>query len=296
MTLISLNPEIDDVAFPGMTHEVQVYEIDPRTKLSLHAPLFAQPHVSPLTPAPVSYQFKAKSQAEAVDRCQDMMARIARKEIAPDIIDDWKVFFRDAVDTSSPVVDVEHLRDQAAMGTTSGESNIFDGGGPEFKRLYEVREAMPKKEESKQMFSVLMVGALFGMCLTGAAGALAIGGSTEDIVYNLRTWTGRPFYNEAVMPNGDVFVSQMQAVPGYRNRYQLLSREKVVDGFNLNRFGEVRQISNAAIIGAVKHATSDMAIRVQRAVNNVTPVGSAHAAEESSPTDIERFFENLVHN
>ena len=73
LMLFNLVPTADqtpEIYARGMTHEFQVFEIDPATPVDFDKTLFDQKHLSPLTPACLAYQFKADSTSTRPTACR----------------------------------------------------------------------------------------------------------------------------------------------------------------------------------------------------------------------------------
>ena len=92
---------------PDVTHEFQVYEVDPATPIDFGRNLFEQKSVSPLIPATVAYQFRAQTELDAIERLSDLTARVADLSLAPDSDTGWALFLSDGVNIRSSLTGLE---------------------------------------------------------------------------------------------------------------------------------------------------------------------------------------------
>ena len=226
LALYSLTPHEGrdpDIYAMGLTHEFQVFEIDPETPIDFEESLFEQPGLSPLLPSRVAYQFRAKSAGEASDRIGDLVQRVASGELPPDIASEWAPFLRDAVDISSHQVDPEDLQERLAVAKV--EDGRVTPGARGLKARYEFVKAPTPRQRAGFAFSLLLGGALLS---TAAAALLAP--SPDEVFYWLKVWDGQPFFTETETPDGTIYQSTIQAVPGHLHRYRLVTRTKLETG------------------------------------------------------------------
>lgn len=98
MMLCNLKPAgncAPEIYAEGMTHEFQVFELDPATPLDFEKSLFEQPDVSPLLPSTVAYQFRAACDRDAAKRVGDLVDRVVRLQLPPDLPSEWAPLMRD---------------------------------------------------------------------------------------------------------------------------------------------------------------------------------------------------------
>jgi len=93
------------LAEPGVTHELSVYEVDPATPVDYAKSLLEQKRVSPLTPCRIAYQVKAASGQEVVERIEWLIDRLLDGSLEVDQPSEWKQFFKN--DCCIAILDAE---------------------------------------------------------------------------------------------------------------------------------------------------------------------------------------------
>jgi len=206
---------------PGMTHEFTLYEIDPETPIDFDTSLFEQKGLSPLVPAVCGFQFRARETQAAIDRVQDLVDRILRLELPPDVPCEWLPFMRDSVDITSAIVDVGQAIEKSHVERRVGGDRVAIPD--EIKTRYRFEKAPSMGRRVGLIAACIGVGAglAVGFALATVGPDMA---EIADFVHDLR---GDEFYQEVQLPNGDVVVERMRKVKGMAHRYEVLGRAKL---------------------------------------------------------------------
>jgi hypothetical protein len=92
------------VARPDLTHEFAAFRLCPKTPIDFDEDLWAQPHLSPLTPACFVGQFKAETDEEAI-QCVCRSLRDLMCGVHPHTAEGWATHFPDCEVLVSPEPD-----------------------------------------------------------------------------------------------------------------------------------------------------------------------------------------------
>jgi hypothetical protein len=102
-----------------MTHEFTIVGLDPAIKINFHRNLWHQSKLSPILPVMIGFQFHAASDAAAAERIQLLVDMVMRQEFPPYIQSEWLPHFRDGLDITTPLLDMDSL-DQIAAPVAPG--------------------------------------------------------------------------------------------------------------------------------------------------------------------------------
>jgi hypothetical protein len=224
LILYSLTPfdgQEPTIYLPGMTHEFTLYEIDPGTPVDFETSLLQQKNLSPLVPAVCGFQFRAKSTQDAVARVEDLVGRVLRLELPPDVTSEWLPFMRDGVDITSELVDVGQVIEKSNVQRRAGGERIAIPD--EMKKRYRFEKAPSWGRRVALVAACMGVGAV----ISAGFAMATVGPDMEQIADFVHDFRGDEFYKEVQQPNGEVTIERMRKVKGMAHRYEVLERAKL---------------------------------------------------------------------
>jgi hypothetical protein len=184
---------------PGMTHEFTVYEVDPETPIDFERSLFEQKQVSPLVPAVVGFQFRASGSKAAIDRVEDLVNRIVRMELPPDVPTEWLPFMRDGVDIAAELLDVGQVIEKSNVERKVGGERLAIPD--EMKKRYRFEKAPTTKAKVAWTTGLVAAGALLAV-----AGVYALFGVDPDMFFvNAGAVAENMFQRDLEMPDGKTY-------------------------------------------------------------------------------------------
>jgi len=189
---------------PGMTHEFTVYEVDPETPIDFDRSLFDQKKVSPLVPAVSGFQFRAKRSQDAIDRVQDLVNRIIRLELPPDVPSEWLPFMRDGVDIASELVDVGQALEKSSVERKVGGEQLAIPD--EMKNRYRFEKAPSPGVKAAIIGGLVGIGAL----VTAGAAMAVIGVDPDSFFVNAGAVDENVFKRDLEMPDGKTYSVVLQ--------------------------------------------------------------------------------------
>lgn len=87
-------------------------------------------------------------------------------------------------------------------------------------------EFAPAQTRRQRVLMYSCVG-LLGVAAATVCGGVAFALSPYETLYRLQALTGEPIVSETEMPDGSIYYSKLEAVPGHKGRFRLLGRSKV---------------------------------------------------------------------
>ena len=189
---------------PGMTHEFTVYEVDPETPIDFDRCLLDQKQVSPLVPAVVGFQLRAKRTQDAIDRVQDLVNRILRMELPPDVPSEWLPFMRDGVDIAAELVDVGHVVEKSNIERKVGGEQLAIPD--EMKNRYRFEKAPSPGVKAAIIGGLVGIGAL----VTAGAAMAVIGVDPDSFFVNAGAVAENVFKRDLEMPDGKTYAVLLQ--------------------------------------------------------------------------------------
>ena len=152
---------------------------------------------------------------------QDLVDRVTRLALSPDLPAEWTPFLRDAVEIGSNSLGHDNMAfraewEKARTGETATVSK-------EFQRRYKFERSPSKTERVAATLGAVTLGGVLTVSLFGVA-------ASDVLVDAYHGFRGDPFYTETQTPDGTVYQAHIQAVPGHPHRYRLLYRAKLHPG------------------------------------------------------------------
>ena len=206
----------------GMTHEITTYALDPEKNVDFGRNLFEQPELSPLLPACVGFQFRAKSTSEAIQRIQEMSERVIAGTLPAMVQSEWKPFFEDGCDIVTPLPDIDQNLDR--LEVADSRSGVLTRGTKPRKSWADLLWALAPSHQACRVTSV-----------SAASVGVIVALAWVAVAFDMQTVTDKAhevardvFYRELVMPDGSVQSYTLTKVPGTTARYKVLMTTTVV--------------------------------------------------------------------
>jgi hypothetical protein len=206
---------------PGMTHEFTVVDLDPAIKINFHRNLWDQSKLRPILPVMIGFQFHAVSDAAAAERIQLLVDMVMRQEFPPYIQSEWLPHFRDGLDITTPLLDMDDIR---AGSFSDAFSNAEVSHSEEYTS--EVHTFRPQAKPSKLWGNVKL-----GLIATVSASAAIIltNQGSSRVAVPAGEWHRNAhdtFEREMVTEDGSIRHFRLFQVVGYPSRYsiQLLAK------------------------------------------------------------------------